>query len=43
MLIEGPIFTGREAYEKGLLSRVVAGAEVEAAALARSRRRTTWR
>ena len=34
MLIEGRIFTGREAYEKGLLSRVVADDRVEAEALA---------
>ena len=36
LLIEGRIFTGREAYEKGLLSRVVADAAVidEAIALA---------
>jgi enoyl-CoA hydratase len=34
MLIEGRIFTGREAYEKGLLSRLVADGQVEAEALA---------
>jgi enoyl-CoA hydratase len=34
MLIEGRIFTGREAYEKGLLSRLVADDRVEAEALA---------
>ncbi len=34
MLIEGRIFSGREAYEKGLLSRVVADAEVEREAMA---------
>ena len=34
MLIEGRIFTGREAYEKGLLSRVVPDAEVEREAMA---------
>ena len=34
MLIEGRIFTGREAYEKGLLSRVVADDRVEAEAMA---------
>lgn len=34
MLIEGRIFSGREAYEKGLLSRVVPDAGVEAEALA---------
>ena len=34
ILIEGRIFTGREAYEKGILSRVVADATVEAEALA---------
>jgi enoyl-CoA hydratase len=34
MLIEGRIFSGREAYEKGLLSRVVADDRVEAEALA---------
>jgi enoyl-CoA hydratase len=38
MLIEGRIFTGREAYEKGLLSRVVADDMVEAEALALARR-----
>lgn len=34
ILIEGRIFTGREAYEKGLLSRLVADAAVEAEAMA---------
>jgi enoyl-CoA hydratase/carnithine racemase len=34
MLIEGRIFTGREAYEKGLLSRVVPDDAVEAEAMA---------
>jgi enoyl-CoA hydratase len=34
MLIEGRLFTGREAYEKGLLSRVVPDDSVEAEALA---------
>jgi enoyl-CoA hydratase/carnithine racemase len=34
MLIEGRIFTGREAYEKGLLSRVVPDDAVETEALA---------
>ena len=34
ILIEGRIFTGREAYEKGILSRVVTDATVEAEALA---------
>jgi enoyl-CoA hydratase/carnithine racemase len=34
ILIEGRIFTGREAYEKGLLSRVVPDDEVEAEAAA---------
>jgi enoyl-CoA hydratase/carnithine racemase len=38
ILIEGRIFTGREAYEKGLLSRVVADAAVEAEALALAQR-----
>lgn len=38
MLIEGRIFTGREAYEKGLLSRVVADHAVEAEALALAQR-----
>jgi enoyl-CoA hydratase/carnithine racemase len=38
ILIEGRIFNGREAYEKGLLSRVVPDAEVEAAAMALARR-----
>jgi enoyl-CoA hydratase len=37
LLIEGRIFTGREAYEKGLLSRVVPDAEVIATALALAR------
>lgn len=34
MLIEGRIFNGREAYEKGLLSRVAPDAAVEAEAMA---------
>jgi enoyl-CoA hydratase/carnithine racemase len=34
IFIEGRIFNGREAYEKGLLSRVVADAEVQSEALA---------
>jgi enoyl-CoA hydratase/carnithine racemase len=34
MLIEGRIFNGREAYEKGLLSRVVTDEAVEAEAMA---------
>jgi len=38
MLIEGRIFNGREAYEKGLLSRVVPDTAVEAEALALARR-----
>jgi enoyl-CoA hydratase len=38
LLIEGRILNGREAYEKGLLSRVVADAEVEAEAMALARR-----
>jgi enoyl-CoA hydratase/carnithine racemase len=38
MLIEGRIFTGREAYEKGLLSRLVPDDSVEAEALALARR-----
>lgn len=38
MLIEGRIFTGREAYEKGLLSRVVADDAVEAEAMALAER-----
>ena len=38
MLIEGRIFNGREAYEKGLLSRLVADHEVEAQAIALARR-----
>lgn len=38
ILIEGRIFTGREAYEKGLLSRVVPDAEVAAEAEALARR-----
>jgi enoyl-CoA hydratase len=38
MLIEGRIFSGREAYEKGLLSRLVADNTVEAEALALARR-----
>ena len=38
MLIEGRIFSGREAYEKGLLSRVVPDAEVEHEAMALAQR-----
>jgi enoyl-CoA hydratase len=38
MLIEGRIFTGQEAYEKGLLSRVVPDERVEAESLALARR-----
>ena len=38
ILIEGRIFTGREAYEKGLLSRVVADEQVEAEAMALAER-----
>jgi enoyl-CoA hydratase/carnithine racemase len=38
MLIEGRIFNGREAYEKGLLSRVVADGAVEFEALALANR-----
>jgi enoyl-CoA hydratase len=38
MLIEGRIFNGREAYEKGLLSRVVPDNEVESEAMALARR-----
>lgn len=38
IFIEGRIFTGREAYEKGLLSRVVADDAAEAEALALARR-----
>lgn len=38
MLIEGRIFSGREAYEKGLLSRLVADDQVEAEAMALARR-----
>ena len=38
MLIEGRIFNGREAYEKGLLSRVVPDAEVTHEAMALARR-----
>jgi enoyl-CoA hydratase len=38
MLIEGRIFSGREAYEKGLLSRVVADDQVEAETIALARR-----
>jgi enoyl-CoA hydratase/carnithine racemase len=41
ILIEGRIFSGREAYEKGLLSRLVPDAEVEAEALALARRIAT--
>ena len=38
MLIEGRIFSGREAYEKGLLSRVVPDDQVESEALGLARR-----
>ena len=38
ILIEGRIFNGREAYEKGLLSRVVGDATVEEEAMALARR-----
>jgi enoyl-CoA hydratase len=38
MLIEGRIFNGREAYEKGLLSRVVSDDTVEAEAMALAQR-----
>lgn len=38
MLIEGRIFNGREAYEKGLLSRLVTDDLVEIEALALARR-----
>jgi enoyl-CoA hydratase/carnithine racemase len=38
MLIEGRIFSGREAYEKGLLSRVVPDDQVASEALALARR-----
>ena len=38
MLIEGRIFNGREAYEKGLLSRVVPDAQVEGEAVALAHR-----
>lgn len=38
ILIEGRIFTGREAYEKGLLSRVVPDEVVEAEAMALAER-----
>jgi enoyl-CoA hydratase/carnithine racemase len=38
MLIEGRIFSGREAYEKGLLSRLVADDRVEAEAMALAER-----
>jgi enoyl-CoA hydratase/carnithine racemase len=38
LLIEGRIFNGREAYEKGLLSRVVADRAVEAEAMALAER-----
>lgn len=41
LLIEGRIFNGREAYEKGLLSRVVPDTEVETEALALARRIAT--
>ena len=40
ILIEGRIFNGREAYEKGLLSRVVPDQAVEAEAMALARRIT---
>lgn len=40
MLVEGRIFTGREAYEKGLLSRVVPDDQVEAESMALARRIT---
>jgi enoyl-CoA hydratase len=38
LLIEGRVFNGREAYEKGLLSRLVPESEVQAEALAQARR-----
>jgi enoyl-CoA hydratase/carnithine racemase len=38
LLIEGRVFTGAEAYEKGLLSRLVPDEEVQAEALALARR-----
>jgi enoyl-CoA hydratase len=38
MLIEGRIFNGREAYEKGLLSRVVPDSDVESESRALARR-----
>lgn len=38
ILIEGRIFTGREAYEKGLLSRLVPDADVPAESLALAKR-----
>jgi enoyl-CoA hydratase/carnithine racemase len=38
VFIEGRIFSGREAYEKGLLSRVVADDQIEAEAMALARR-----
>lgn len=41
LLIEGRIFTGREAYEKGLLSRVVADDAVEREAMALAERIST--
>lgn len=41
ILIEGRIFNGREAYEKGLLSRLVPDAEVAAESLALARRIAT--
>ena len=41
LLIEGRIFNGREAYEKGLLSRVVADDQVEAEAMALAARIAT--
>jgi enoyl-CoA hydratase/carnithine racemase len=40
ILIEGRIFSGREAYEKGLLSRVVPDGDVEREAMALARRIT---
>lgn len=38
LLVEGRVFAGREAYEKGLLSRLVPDAEVQAEAEALARR-----
>ena len=40
IFIEGRIFNGREAYEKGILSRVVADPDVETEAMALARRIT---